>query len=101
MYRGTTPILIFNVKSELNLLTIEELWITFKASSKEKTFTLDDVSINNEEKQVTLQMSQDDTLYFGSGKLSVQFRFRTSDGNAYASNIKSITLDAILKDGVI
>lgn len=101
MYRGTTPTLTFHINSDLNLLTIDELWITFKSNAKEKTFTLADVSIDNDNKQIMLEMEQEDTLYFGSGKLSVQIRIRTSDDNAYASNIKQINLDHILKDGVI
>lgn len=101
MYRGTTPTLTFHIDADLNLLTVEELWITFKANAKEKTFTLDNVSIDNDNKLVILELEQEDTLYFGSGKLSVQIRIRTADDNAYASNIEQVTLEHILKDGVI
>lgn len=104
MYRGTTPTITFNVNTELDLSELTSLWITFRGSyesHKEVTFTLDDVTIDNEMHQIILDLSQDQTLYFDTGNVSLQMRLLMSDGRAYASDIKSISIDMILKDGVI
>jgi len=34
MYRGTTPTLVFNINTELDLNTIKEVWITFDLSPR-------------------------------------------------------------------
>ena len=101
MYRGTTPTLTFKLNTDIDLSALEEVWITIKGNDKEKTYTIDDVFVESEEKSIILSMTQTDTLYFGAGRHNVQIRLRTDDGNAYASNIKQINLDYILKDGVI
>lgn len=101
MYRGTTPEITLAIDSELNLQDVEKLWITFKAGTREKTFEEDDVSIDYDEKKIFIQLTQEDTLYFGAGTVSVQIRVRMNDDMSYASNIKKIDVNAILKDGII
>lgn len=101
MYRGTTPTLTFKLNTDIDLTTLEEAWITIKGEDKEKTYTLDDFFVDIDEHSFVLSLTQTDTLYFCAGRLYVQIRLRTDDGNAYASNVKQINLDYILKDGVI
>lgn len=103
--RGTTPTVTFKIHSSLDLNDIAEMWITFQkkigATTKEKTFTLDDVSIDAEEQTVTLVLTQEDTLDFAEKAISVQMRVRMNDDMAYASGILETTIGKILKDGVI
>lgn len=100
MYRGTTPTLVFNINTELDLNTIKEVWITFDLSPR-LTYTKDDVEIDDELKTITLNLSQEETLKFNKHDVKVQLRFLLEDGNAYASPIKSITVNDILQNGVI
>lgn len=104
--RGTTPTLTFHVKNEqLDLNEIAEIWITFHTKAgvtvKEKTYTIEDVTINNEEKTIELDLSQEDTLYLSDTNMVVQLRVRFNDDLAYASSIMEIEIGHILKEGVI
>lgn len=103
MYRGTTPSLTFNIKTELDLTEIAECWVTFKSkqSNKVQTYTFDDLIIDSEAKTITITLTQEDTLYFSPGTVEVQIRLRTTDDLAYASNIKELDIGRILKDGEI
>lgn len=102
--RGTTPTLSFNIDTQLDLNNIAELWITFKAKppyNVEKTFELEDVTVDAENNTILLSLSQDDTLAFTDTDVQVQIRLRMDDSLAYASAILDTKIGQILKDGVI
>ena len=103
--RGTTPTISFNIKSDLDLSDIAELWITFKTKPgnimKEKTFYMEDVDIDAENHKINLFMTQQDTLELTNTSYNVQIRVRMNDDLAYASSIMDVPIGKILKDGVI
>lgn len=101
MYRGTTPTLIYNVNSNLDLNGMLQIWVTLKNLMYEKTFGKDNIIIDNENKTITVELSQEDTLLFNGKEVNTQIRFLDSTGKAYASNIEKIELNNILKEGVI
>lgn len=106
MYRGTTPNIVIKVNSDLDLSTMEQIWVTFKNKSAEKTYDKDVIEVDAINNTLTLTMSQEDTLAFqtcGSmqGKVEVQLRLLDDEGMAYASNINEVNLLRILKEGVI
>lgn len=107
MIRGTTPTHTFTLPNDLKALTISALYITYAQYGKtvlEKT--LEDVKITDG--VITCTLTQADTLKFevldqhcGCDKVDVQVRLKTSDGVAMASDIMSVTIMDILKDGEI
>lgn len=107
MTRGTTPTHTFTLPDNLKTATISTLYITYAQHGEtvlEKT--LDDVTNNNG--VLTCKLTQADTLAFevldqhcGCDKVDVQVRLKTSDGVAMASDIMSVTIMDILKDGEI
>lgn len=104
--RGTTPTLTFNVKNEqMDLTQVAEVWITFKTKPGvklvEKTYDLDDVTIDAGEKTITLALTQEDTLAFADSNMLVQIRLRFNDGSSFASAIMEVVIGHILKDGAI
>ena len=101
MYRGTTPTLKFTINAEVDLTAIEEVWITFNLSSEQITYTKDDVIIDPVDNTISLELSQEDTLRFNKREIEVQLRFLMDDGKAYASPIKNLVVNKILKNGVI
>jgi len=103
MYRGTTPTISFKIKTDIDLNDVAECWVTFKAKTgpKEKTFNISDLIIDPENKTITASLSQEETLFFNTGTIDIQIRLRTTDGLAYASDIKEIRMNKILKDGQI
>lgn len=107
MTRGTTPTHTFTLPDNLKTATFSALYITYAQHGTtvlEKT--LDDVTNNNG--VLTCTLTQADTLKFevldqhcGCDKVDVQVRLKTSDGVAMASDIMSVTIMDILKDGEI
>lgn len=104
--RGTTPTITFHVKNaQLDLTEIAEIWVTFRTKAgvtvREKTYTLEDVLIDDTEHTITLNLTQEDTLGFTDTNMLVQLRVRFDNGLAYASSIMDIEINHILKEGVI
>lgn len=106
LIRGTTPSIGFHIKTELDLNEIAEIWITFKTRPgipkvHEKTYTIEDVDIDAENKVINLFMPQEDTLEFEDVPYEIQIRLRTNDDMAFASKIIDEPIGRILKDGMI
>ena len=103
MYRGTTPTISIKVNTDIDLSDLAECWVTFKAhiGGKEETYDLSDLIIDPVEKTITVAMTQLETLFFAEGRVFVQVRLRTNDDLAYASEIKELSMNGILKDGEI
>ncbi|MBP5594273.1 MAG: hypothetical protein J6Y02_02735 [Pseudobutyrivibrio sp.] len=103
MYRGTTPTLIFRLNSpNLNLAAVSELWVTLKQAPYSKTWDRTQCSLDNEQKTVTVTLTQEETLEMPeTSNMKVQIRFLMNDGKALATNIATVDVNQILKDGVI
>ena len=102
--RGTTPTITFQITSDTDLTKLTEIWFTLSDSrtGEERTFYLSEgeIAVDNEHKTLTIQLTQEDTLKFKSDVL-VQIRALDEDGLAYATAILNVSLDDILKGGVI
>ena len=55
MYRGTTPTLIYNVNSNLDLNGMLQIWVTLKNLCYEKTYEKKELIINDEEKKIEIK----------------------------------------------
>lgn len=100
MTRGTTPTIKFTTSIETSLL--HTAYITF-AQNKKILFekTLSDCTL--ETNAIILKLTQEDTLKLQSGisKAEIQIRAKTTDNTVIATDIFKISVDEILKDGVI
>lgn len=100
MVRGTTPVNRFRCKGQ-DLTSVEVLYITYSQGGHtvlEKT--LPDCEIEWE--YVQLMLTQEETLLFSPDlNVDIQIRGRFPDGNAFATNIVSVKMGDVLKDGVI
>lgn len=101
MYRGTTPTLTLKLKTTVSLENLAKLWVTFKDATVEITKTLEDVTIDDAEKTITVHLSQEETLQLHGSICQVQVRFRNQQDLAYATNICDVDVGRILKEGVI
>lgn len=102
MVRGTTPTLVFNLP--FNVSVLKTLYITFKyfkdGQSKSLEKTLDDCQVS--EKSIAVTFTQAETLDFPiSGTMQIQLRAVTTNSTAIASKIYSVSVDRILKEGII
>ncbi len=101
MYRGTTPTLNLQLETDLPLDDLDEIWVTFKGVKGEVSKNLTSSSVDPTTKTITVTLTQEDTLSLVNGPASVQVRFKTTGGLAYASTVENINVERILKDGVI
>lgn len=98
MRRGTTPTNVFKTNVNLAGATV---FISYAQKGEvivEKTN--DDVDIHNE--CLSTRLTQEDTLKLDSRqKVNIQIRYVFPDGTAGASNIITVDVGDILKDGEI
>lgn len=104
MFRGTTPNIIISING-VDLSDFTDIWVTFEQDYKvEITKKLSDnqIIVDAELKRVTVPLTQEDTLKFIANNLvHIQLRAITASGTAVASPIKSLSVEKILKEGVI
>lgn len=103
MTRGTTP----SLKLEIDFKTTDlaAVWITISQGGPviNKTLADEGVTITDTEDgaEITVTLSQEDTLALAPGGAELQVRALLVDDTAAASNIARLTVKRILKDGVI
>lgn len=100
MIRGTTPTIVLTIDTSLDLQKMKQIWVTFENLVHERTYIKEEVQIQSDNSLV-IQLSQQDTLKFCEGTVSVQVRLLTEDDKAYATNIQTLSVKQILKEGVI
>jgi hypothetical protein len=100
MFRGTTPDLVINV-GDIDMSHVTELWLTLSQHGTEKiNKTLDDVTVDGS--TISCTLTQEETLSLKASPSTVmQMRFLMDDGQAMATPIVKVPVEAILKDGVI
>lgn len=101
MVRGTTPTIVYNINSEINLNDMVQIWATFKSKTKEVTLDITKLEVDNDKKVVIARLSQEETLQFHDESVETQLRLLSGDGKAYASLPKRLKVNNILKGGVI
>ena len=106
MIRGTTQKLLFDIGIDVN--EVSQLWLTFSHSNIQNSELLnktkDDVILSGTTVEVAL--SQEETLLLNQYNLKdkviyIQLRALLNDGQALASSIVEITVEHLLKGGVI
>lgn len=105
MRRGTTPTITLTVDTDLTDWTI---YATFKNSGTILTFENDRMDVEyvpaNQDAPgktvITLTLTQEETLALGIGSAEVQVR-AIHDGTAIATDIQTVGVGRIIKEGVI
>jgi len=100
MVRGTTPTLKLKLKG-IETSRLNSIYITLKQGNKEVTKMNVDGIIAESESILSVPLTQEDTLTFSQGYVSVQLRAMTTDDLAIASKPRLVLMDDILKEGVI
>lgn len=100
MRRGTTPTIV--IESDFDF-TDWHLYVTIVNGVNSITFENDSLTVKRENGKslISFTLTQEQTLSFKSGTMcEVEIR-AYKDGAAIATDIKSVSVDRILKDGVI
>ena len=100
MIRGTTPTHIF--ETSISLAEASEIYVTYKQGKRKIEKSIEDL-ISVTDTEITVELSQLETLEFASGgyKAQVQIRAMLPGDKAVASNIMEVDVCPILKEGVI
>lgn len=102
LIRGTTPTIVINVKDDLDLSQVVEAWVYITQQNKVKVDKVtSDIVVKPEEKQLTVLLSQDDTLNLKEGEAIFQIRLLLEDGTALATIGSDIEVYQVYKGGVI
>lgn len=101
MRRGTTPTHIFTVQNSLPVGSLNKIWITYSQVGKE-IITKDesDVVKDTTNNNLSVTLTQADTLKFAVSMVSIQIRATVGD-KALASNIITAPAEKILRGGTI
>lgn len=100
MIRGTTPDLILTLPVDLTDCTV---YVTLGRRPTMITKTTGDVVVTPGTTSSTIEVwfTQEDTLSLRAGQAEIQVRFINSQGKAYATNCKIVTIGKVLLEGVI
>ncbi len=93
MRRGTTPTLTIQTDMDLSEFKV---YVTLSQGAVQKDFV---PSVS--EKEVTIELTQEDTLAFEKGNAKLQIRAVDEGGHAIASNVMTVNITEILKEGII
>lgn len=102
--RGTTPKIVINVKSDIDLSSVVQAWVYIAQQNKVKVDKeIQDVVIEQTEqkKTITVTLSQDDTLALKAGDGLFQIRLLQDNGTALGTVATKITVLEVYKGGVI
>ena len=102
-YRGSTPTLIFTIEEEdFSLDDVETCHVTIETDCQKKQKIFENPEIDTENKTVSQTLSQEDTLYWDPGNLSVQLKMKLKDGvTAVLSDIFVLQVKRSLEDSVL
>lgn len=100
MIRGTTPTFILTIDDDnVDLTEASNVYVTFKQNLREVTKTGSDLVISAQ--QVEVYMSQEETLSFGTGMVSVQMNWTYDGGKRACTNIVRVDIGENLKEVVL
>lgn len=104
MIRGTSPNLVFEISGkDLNCFKLETIYFTFVQSNrvileKNKSNGVTVLDENN----ISVKLTQEETLSFDSfDDVEIQMRAIFGSGDVVATDIVSVDVKRILKEGVI
>lgn len=101
MYQGTTPAIVFEIK-EYDL-TEATVYVSFKRGNE--VLTKSDVAVsydsNSHISTVVCELTQEETLAMKRGAVLAQIRFIYENGQAFATNKKTIEVQDVIYPKVI
>ena len=102
MYQGTTPTLVFQLDTPVDLSNMSQIWITLRDGLGFKhNWDITRATVDNENHQISLTLTQEETLRIKPGIGAVQIRLLKSSGVALTTERKMVTIAATIKGGII
>lgn len=102
--RGTTPLITANVRSNINLNAINEVWAYIYQQGRiivDKKLSDSQVNIDAENRKIKVQLTQEDTLALRADTGAI-FQMRLiMNGTALATNGFNVMVREVYKGGII
>ena len=101
--RGTTPTIRITITNEMDLSTVQEVWVYIAQQNKVKVDKLlPDVTIDTEHNKISVKLEQEDTLNLKANQDALfQIRMLLTDGTALATVATDVEIEEVYKGGVI
>ena len=97
---ATTPTLVLSfAESDIDLLAAEHVYVTLK--NGKNAFTKKDSDLTIQAKQITLTLTQQETLQLGEGAIRVQVNWTYNEGLRASSKISIFYLSEQLLQKVV
>ena len=84
MWQGTTPTI--EIQTDIDLTPMAQVQLTIE-DRKGNRLTINQEELTISEDTVTFQLSQKESLSLSPGRVRLQLRVKTNDGDVLASNI--------------
>ena len=84
MWQGTTPTI--EIKTDIDLTPMAQVQLTIE-DRKGNRLTINQEELTISEDTVSFQLSQKESLSLSPGRVRLQLRVKTNDGDVLASNI--------------
>ena len=102
MIRGTTPIIKIKIKNpDFDMSTIDFAHISIENAGGKNNKVFEDTVIDTEEKTISYHLTQEDTLGFEVGPLSVQMKGKLLDGNIISHDPIITTMKKIQEETIL
>lgn len=99
IYKGSTPTIICDFEDEdLNFSDIVRARIVMENDDKRNHKIFNNPTINRENKTISVELSQQDTLSFDYGNLSLQAKIKLQNERVVISNIPVLLVERTLDD---
>lgn len=96
--RGTTPLLSFDINSDL---TGADVWLTISQGTKKIVEKSSDDELIVTPTKITISLSQQETLNFRAGTAEAQIKYIFPNGMTDASDIALLKVGKALKEEVV
>ena len=103
MYRGTTPTFVFQLDSTtIDLSDMSQIWVTIRDGiGRKHNWDINRVTVDNTNKNVSLTLTQAETLTMAPGIGAAQIRFLTNGGAAFTTEKTVMVIAKTIKGGII
>ena len=100
--RGTTPAFLLTFDDEeLDLTMAYNVYVTFRSKGSTFTVTKSGDDIDVKDKEITVSLSQEETLRFSEGPVEIQVNWTNAFGDRYASEVETYGISKQLLNEVI
>ena len=102
IYRGTTPTIILKITNkDFDMSTISICHITIQNETGRNKKIYENPSIDTENKTISIELSQEDTLNYEIGNINLQVKIKLDSGRVIASRIITTSMNKILEEQIL